>query len=160
MKRNCEQCAAEFNKSPAAIARGEGRFCSNVCRKEYLRLHPRLGEKAPVWKGGVHQENRRQRGRIFNLLHRDKCRAYDAVKYALKKGRLQKGACQHCGATEHVHAHHEDYSKPLDVIWLCPSCHLDEHGLKIGARPLNRTLSRERQRQKREAVKLATSLSD
>jgi len=131
VKRVCEQCAAEFNKSPAQIARGEGRFCSNVCRNTYKRLHieERSGERAPLWKGGVHKENRAKRGRAYWRDNPEKAHAYDAVKWALKTGKLQKYPCQHCGATHYVHAHHEDYSKPLDIIWLCPSCHLDQHGL-------------------------------
>ena len=27
--------------------------------------------------------------------------------------------------------HHEDYSKPLQVIWLCKACHLAEHRVFI-----------------------------
>ena len=156
--RVCTQCSAEFNKSPAAIARGEGRFCSNDCRKEYLRIHPRLGENAPVWKGGVHKENRAKKSRSYWRDNTEKARAHDAVKRALKAGKLQKGPCRYCQTTHFVQAHHEDYTKPLDVIWLCPACHSWYHTLERGTlaqpKPLNRAISREHQRQKREAAKL------
>ncbi len=34
-----------------------------------------------------------------------------------------------CRATNaKVHAHHHDYSKPLDVEWLCKDCHWQQHG--------------------------------
>ena len=34
-----------------------------------------------------------------------------------------------CGQThELIEAHHHDYSKPLDVEWLCPHCHARAHG--------------------------------
>ena len=40
--------------------------------------------------------------------------------------RRQREDCAVCGDTE-TEAHHEDYSKPLDVIWLCSSCHKQVH---------------------------------
>jgi ribosomal protein S27AE len=46
---------------------------------------------------------------------------------AIATGRLVKQPCEKCGA-ERVHAHHDDYSKPLDVRWLCPKHHAEEHG--------------------------------
>lgn len=31
--------------------------------------------------------------------------------------------CEICGSTEKLHRHHDDYSKPLEVLTLCPTCH-------------------------------------
>jgi hypothetical protein len=38
-------------------------------------------------------------------------------------GKLKRQPCEVCGATENIERHHEDYSKPLDVQWLCPTHH-------------------------------------
>jgi hypothetical protein len=35
--------------------------------------------------------------------------------------------CQQCRSTSSIEAHHEDYSKPLEVVWLCKSCHMNRH---------------------------------
>lgn len=56
-----------------------------------------------------------------------KYKARSAVGNALRDGRLTKSPCA-CGATK-VQAHHDDYSKPLDVKWECFKCHREkEHG--------------------------------
>ena len=53
-------------------------------------------------------------------------RAHWAVKNAIRRGILQRQPCEVCGR-EDVHAHHEDYSQPLSVRWLCPEHHGIEH---------------------------------
>lgn len=53
-------------------------------------------------------------------------RAREAVKYALRAGRLKRAPCEACGAFE-TDAHHDDYSKPLVVRWLCRVCHAAHH---------------------------------
>ncbi len=49
------------------------------------------------------------------------------VALAIKAGRLKRPhRCSGCGCTDEEHrieAHHADYSRPLDVIWLCTKCH-------------------------------------
>ena len=47
-----------------------------------------------------------------------------AVNNAIRDGRMERGAeCFFCGIDGKLHAHHCDYSRPLDVFWLCPACH-------------------------------------
>jgi len=53
-----------------------------------------------------------------------------AVQRALKTGRLKKKPCRRCGSSEAV-AHHFDYSKPLDVIWVCADHHGEEHQVRL-----------------------------
>ena len=48
------------------------------------------------------------------------------VAQAIRKGTLVRQPCSRCGAIK-THAHHEDYSKPLEVIWLCSRCHTQRH---------------------------------
>ena len=52
----------------------------------------------------------------------EKYKAHCKVTYALKKGTLTKGVCEECG-TDVVEAHHDDYTKPLEVRWLCAKHH-------------------------------------
>jgi hypothetical protein len=47
-----------------------------------------------------------------------------AVGNAVRDGALLKSPeCEVCGVTTDTHGHHEDYSKPLEVIWVCTACH-------------------------------------
>lgn len=74
--------------------------------------------------------------REYQLTHRETCnrakkawiqrnpekrKAHNAVHTALKSGKLIKQTC-YCGESK-VEAHHKDYSKPLEVTWLCKKHH-------------------------------------
>ena len=50
-----------------------------------------------------------------------------AVNNAIRDGKMKKGPCEVCGTTEGIHGHHDDYSKPLSVRWLCHRHHRAEH---------------------------------
>jgi hypothetical protein len=52
--------------------------------------------------------------------------AHHLVQKAIQSCRLVKMPCQKCGHLQ-AEAHHEDYSKPLDVVWLCPKHHGERH---------------------------------
>ncbi len=53
-------------------------------------------------------------------------KARNLVKKAIKAGTLTRpSSCSKCGNTDiRIEAHHKDYTKPLDVMWLCRSCHV------------------------------------
>lgn len=56
-------------------------------------------------------------------LQKDRCRAYANV--CLRRGKILRKPCVLCGAKAQMH--HPDYSKPLEVVWLCRPCHMDVH---------------------------------
>ena len=59
----------------------------------------------------------------------EKQSANKKVEYALKEGVLQKPeTCSLCNKEKlYIHAHHDDYTKPLTVRWLCAKCHKEFH---------------------------------
>jgi hypothetical protein len=60
--------------------------------------------------------------------HPEAVKAQKKLHYALKTGKIVKPElCEKCKEKKRLSAHHEDYSKPLDVKWLCSSCHKIEH---------------------------------
>ena len=92
--------------------------------------------------------------RKYHRTHRDRMRARRALWKALKAGRITRTSCARCGSTIGLHGHHEDYSRPLDVVWLCGPCHISVHKVKRGTaakpeRPIrmkNRILELRRER--------------
>jgi hypothetical protein len=65
----------------------------------------------------------------YSKRHRQQKRAWNRLTAALKLGGVVRPkVCERCGTACKPHGHHPDYSKPLEVIWLCYPCHLAEHG--------------------------------
>ena len=52
--------------------------------------------------------------------------AHNKVHNAILTGQIIKKPCEKCGA-EPAEAHHCDYNKPLEVIWLCKKHHAEWH---------------------------------
>lgn len=87
------------------------RYSENNREKE--RLRSRLSKKLSGWK------------KTRNPAH-DKARA--AVRNAVTAGKMIKPTnCPLCGISAVLHAHHKDYSKPLEVEWMGSICHGKEH---------------------------------
>lgn len=54
--------------------------------------------------------------------------ARTALGKALAAGRiLRPNHCEACGEPSKTQGHHHDYSKRLDVTWLCRKCHYGLH---------------------------------
>jgi hypothetical protein len=65
----------------------------------------------------------------FSAEHPEKARAYNLLKKAIQRGHMTKpDVCSRCAQPGRIEGHHEDYAKPLDVLWLCNSCHQEGHG--------------------------------
>ena len=61
----------------------------------------------------------------------EKYKAHYYISMALQKRILTRPEkCSSCDNKKFIVAHHENYFKPLEVIWVCRSCHLRIHGKK------------------------------
>ncbi len=56
-----------------------------------------------------------------------KTAAHIIVGNAIRDSKLIRGSCERCGTNKYVHAHHEDYSKALEIMWLCRKHHGERH---------------------------------
>jgi hypothetical protein len=129
--RICQICNLSFKVKPYRVRNGHGLYCSQKClsvangRKVAATIDMK-GENNPHWKGGLTQNHYAYKLRDKER-HPEHHRARELVAKAKKNGKLIVEPCHKCGAIKKVHAHHEDYSKPLDVKWICPPCHRAEH---------------------------------
>ena len=56
----------------------------------------------------------------------EKQKAQEIISQMIKKGKIKRGECSICGKNK-AEAHHPDYSKPRDIVWLCKLHHTKEH---------------------------------
>lgn len=89
-----------------------------VREKNRVRLR-QLRKDRPEWNNA---KNAR-----WKSANRLKYLAHKRVEKAIVSGRMIAQPCQRCGAVELVHAHHDDYAHPFDVMWLCPMHHRERH---------------------------------
>ena len=91
-------------------------------RDKYRRLYG-------TWNHDANAARAAQRRWTRNNRHKRHAQA--VLAYALRRARIAKPkTCQRCGAEpshRDLHGHHHDYSKPLDVEWICSGCHGVEH---------------------------------
>ena len=76
-------------------------------REKYLEYHKQLDIEYPL-----------------------KRRCRNIVRTAIENGKLKRGCCEDCNISpeqEKIYGHHEDYNKPLEVVWLCQLCHMRRH---------------------------------
>lgn len=138
----CKPCAKErlrqykqTEKGQAAVARYETSIKGRKTKRRYSQSGPaieaiRKYQQSARGKAACARSDRRKR-----LRHPEARNAQDAVYRAVKRGDLPKPAtCDDCGSRaimrdgrSGIQAHHNDYSNPLEVSWLCCQCHADVH---------------------------------
>ena len=89
-----------------------------LARQSYQRNRAARIRNAVVW-----QQNNPKKSRSG---FKENCRS--ALKYAIDTGRvIRPSHCNSCGVGGKIHAHHNDYTQPLAVEWLCTACHGFRH---------------------------------
>ena len=132
LELSCIVCGTKFLRKPSEVLRGRNKYCSKKCSiHTALRNRNQTGEKNPNWKGGIRTwkpttEYLKDKQRVYREKFPDKKYCHSLISDYIRNGWLTKKPCEKCGK-EKTEAHHEDYSKPLDINWLCKSCHMKRH---------------------------------
>lgn len=79
-----------------------------------------------AYSSGPGKEACNRAKRAWAERNKEKRSAHVAVGNAIRDGKLKKKPCEVCGSIK-VEAHHDDYSKPLKVRWLCIKHHNHHH---------------------------------
>lgn len=141
-EKACARCGevkpnTEFNRNKTRHD-----LLQKQCRR--CQRDTRLGYKRPIdpdqrrqYAAGWREENRdavRRRQREYRENNPEKVTAHRKLNNEIKYGRIARpDECEECHSEVAVQAHHDDYSKPLDVRWLCPACHSAQHSSRSEA---------------------------
>lgn len=118
------------------------RDCMALKYKAWLRSDSGLAKRREINKKYTRSEKGKIRSRKAGRKYREKPENKDwekfrykrnarlKVLYALRTGKLKKLPCEVCGEND-SQGHHEDYSKPLEVVWLCSIHHAEMHKKEI-----------------------------
>ncbi|NOQ37374.1 hypothetical protein GQ472_00670 [archaeon] len=134
----CIYCRKEFEDKKNRKDRIR-KCCSQLCARrlnlkswnESILKTEQVGNKNPNWKCGISKDTYHYQkiARLRRPLHE---KAMKKLHNAVKSGTKDKpNNCTLCDFKTDdkrmIHGHHEDYSKPLDVIWVCRKCHNKIH---------------------------------
>lgn len=123
----CIDCGVSLteNNFTASRLKTKNYFCNDCSRKRnsVKKRNNIVGirKKQKEWA----KRNRPKK----SVRHKENIAVQNKLHWAVQKGDVIKPKfCACCAqAKPSLHAHHKDYSRPYDVIWLCPACHMFLH---------------------------------
>ena len=136
--KECRKCGwtkplSAFHKSKTG--RDGYKLDCAVCCREHSRLY-RLDNidrcRGYDRKRGNRYQEKKEYYKKYRTNNQTKIKAHRLVSRAIIAKTLIPEPCAVCGTEENITAHHCDYSKPLDITWLCSGHHKQWH-IKNGA---------------------------
>ena len=103
------------------------------CTKKYISSHRRDNEHVRERDREKYHRSQERRESIqftannWRNKNPEARKAHNAVARAKRNGKLIPLPCEVCGSIYRIHAHHDDYAKPLEVKWLCAKHHIRLH---------------------------------
>ena len=132
-KVTCKKClttqpVANFYLTTKGKVQGECKECTKArAGRTRLKDYEKYSAK---WRESCRSpENRKRRLEWGSRQRIDaplKYTARTAVAYAIRTGRMMRKPCEFCGSLR-SQAHHDDYTRPFDVMWLCQAHHAGRH---------------------------------
>lgn len=131
MRKICTKCGEDKSLDDYYKQRGmkDGHF--NKCKDCYkYDVKGNRENNIEYYRDYDRRRGNRQTKEYFDgyyAKYPNKYKAQTMVGNAIRDKKLFKEACEVCGTEGHIHAHHDDYLKPLNVRWLCSAHHSQWH---------------------------------
>lgn len=128
MIKPCRKCGVEAEHYTSIPT------CCKECWKDRVRAN--RSEKAEQYRAFDRKRNQTPKRKELFIKKQIRMRAANpfmgkshlAINRAIKKGTLiRPDHCSRCMVQCEAQGHHDDHSKPLEVMWLCPICHAQRH---------------------------------
>lgn len=106
----CPHCGGRY-----LLKRHNQTYCSSICQiGANTARHSESRAKQ-------HREREAERYRNGGKIRKQ------AQAIARRDGRPAPMFCEDCGVRPPIDRHHDDYTKPLEIKWLCRQCHMKWH---------------------------------
>lgn len=133
--KKCSCCGAEkpLDQYQKRKASKDGLTAScKSCLKERDAIRDATPERRKVKRDYASTPGGRERSNAAKIAYSDrnpkKRHACVTLNNYLRDGKIKKiEICESCKVAPAIEAHHCDYNKPLEVIWMCDRCHKDWH---------------------------------
>jgi len=120
-EKRAEQNKRSYEKHREAIAEKRAIKRRTIEEKEKNRLRQAEWRKSNGTRGGEISAK-------WKKENPQKAACHSLILWAIRAGVLKRNErCEECNAECKTQGHHEDYSKPLEVRWLCKGCHAKKH---------------------------------
>lgn len=110
----CDMCHSICFDNPASYKRKKSHFCSRKCYSEFKKKYW-TPEMHYAFGSGMSKEEKHKRIKARGILN-----------HYLRDKNIIRPSCNVCGHPM-AEAHHHDYDRPLDVVWLCFRHHREIH---------------------------------
>lgn len=130
MEKKCFKCGAqkELSEFYKHVAMGDGYLnkCKECTKKDALENRLKNIDRIRAYDRARGSRQGPGYCKSYRLRFPSKYKAHSMVNYHIKTGNLVRHTCEVCGEKNTV-AHHDDYSQPLNVRWLCYVHHAQWH---------------------------------
>ena len=122
LRSQCKECMKIRGRGYHGSHRAEER----VRLRDWREKNPEKARAQSLRNLEKHKEEFYEQRRLKARSEPEKSYARNQLNYAIKTGKVARKVCGECG-NEKAEGHHPDYSKPLEVQWLCRRHHLRHH---------------------------------
>lgn len=123
--KTCTKCSETKELTEFYAVGGQCKECVRARVRKHRADNPEIHKERDRVRNANRWDYLSKQCKKYREASPEKYKARTAVSNALRDGKLTKEVCP-CGESK-VEAHHADYSKPLDVQWLCIKCHTGLH---------------------------------